>query len=272
MHCIQRSSFSQVCAVRRIALLCVSIAKSPCHWMWCMIDVRPKITELPTKLQWNRKVFNVWQKMPLSSACIIRQKTRGKPIQMDDANNLTFLAPVPPLSNMILRCTLALQNTNSLNIFNIDCCFTAVELAVVMNRLYGGVCYAGIDTDPELKYPKGAGRVAFSNQQSYIAAISARFVQLQHADIDKRVSALNFNISCFVTYSSMCYWSVQISYLYSAIIRLCFSIVPLSRKYYSTFANICMSSFLHAPQSDQVFTSTAQVCLECLNCLYHNCY
>lgn len=56
-----------------------------------------------------------------------------------------------------------------------------------MDRLYGGVCYAGIDTDPELKYPKGAGRVAFSNQQSYIAAISARFVQLQHGDIDKRV-------------------------------------------------------------------------------------
>lgn len=56
-----------------------------------------------------------------------------------------------------------------------------------MDRLYGGVCYAGIDTDPELKYPKGAGRVAFSNQQSYIAAISARFVQLQHGDIEKRV-------------------------------------------------------------------------------------
>ncbi|XP_054516330.1 cytoplasmic polyadenylation element-binding protein 3 isoform X8 [Pan troglodytes] len=62
----------------------------------------------------------------------------------------------------------------------------AVELAMIMDRLYGGVCYAGIDTDPELKYPKGAGRVAFSNQQSYIAAISARFVQLQHNDIDKR--------------------------------------------------------------------------------------
>ncbi|OON13383.1 hypothetical protein X801_10844 [Opisthorchis viverrini] len=55
-----------------------------------------------------------------------------------------------------------------------------------MDRLYSGVCYAGIDTDPELKYPKGAGRVAFSNQQSYIAAISARFVQLQHNEIDKR--------------------------------------------------------------------------------------
>lgn len=66
-----------------------------------------------------------------------------------------------------------------------------VELAMIMDRLYGGVCYAGIDTDPELKYPKGAGRVAFSNQQSYIAAISARFVQLQHGDIDKRVSMVS---------------------------------------------------------------------------------
>lgn len=31
----------------------------------------------------------------------------------------------------------------------------AVELAMIMDRLYGGVCYAGIDVDPELKYPKG---------------------------------------------------------------------------------------------------------------------
>lgn len=71
--------------------------------------------------------------------------------------------------------------------------FFPVELAMIMDRLYGGVCYAGIDTDPELKYPKGAGRVAFSNQQSYIAAISARFVQLQHGEIDKRVS---LSVSC----------------------------------------------------------------------------
>lgn len=31
---------------------------------------------------------------------------------------------------------------------------STVELAMIMDRLYGGVCYAGIDTDPELKYPK----------------------------------------------------------------------------------------------------------------------
>ena len=64
---------------------------------------------------------------------------------------------------------------------------------MIMDRFYGGVCYAGIDTDPELKYPKGAGRVAFSNQQSYIAAISARFVQLQHGEIDKRVRKIKKN-------------------------------------------------------------------------------
>ncbi len=74
---------------------------------------------------------------------------------------------------------------------------SAVELAMIMDRLYGGVCYAGIDTDPELKYPKGAGRVAFSNQQSYIAAISARFVQLQHGEIDKRVSGKKKELSVF---------------------------------------------------------------------------
>ena len=68
---------------------------------------------------------------------------------------------------------------------------------MIMDRLYGGVCYAGIDTDPELKYPKGAGRVAFSNQQSYIAAISARFVQLQHGEIDKRVCSICMKTGLF---------------------------------------------------------------------------
>ena len=85
----------------------------------------------------------------------------------------------------------------------VDLILLAVELAMIMDRFYGGVCYAGIDTDPELKYPKGAGRVAFSNQQSYIAAISARFVQLQHGEIDKRVrkdrcfiETMTHNVGC----------------------------------------------------------------------------
>ena len=47
--------------------------------------------------------------------------------------------------------------------------------------------YAGIDTDPELKYPKGAGRVSFDNHNSYINAINSRFVHVKSADMYKRV-------------------------------------------------------------------------------------
>lgn len=38
-----------------------------------------------------------------------------------------------------------------------------VELVMIMDRLYGGVCYVGIDIDFELKYFKGVGRVVFFN-------------------------------------------------------------------------------------------------------------
>ncbi|XP_065882912.1 cytoplasmic polyadenylation element-binding protein 1-like isoform X2 [Dysidea avara] len=63
----------------------------------------------------------------------------------------------------------------------------AVELAEIMNEKYGSVCYAGIDIDAELKYPKGAARVTFSSQASFISAVSARFVQIIYGDVDKRV-------------------------------------------------------------------------------------
>ena len=59
---------------------------------------------------------------------------------------------------------------------------------MTMNHLFGGVSRACIDTDTELRYPKGAGRVSFTNHSSYVAAITARFVQLQQGDIVKRVS------------------------------------------------------------------------------------
>uniref|UniRef100_A0A0R3S4K3 Cytoplasmic polyadenylation element-binding protein 1 n=1 Tax=Elaeophora elaphi TaxID=1147741 RepID=A0A0R3S4K3_9BILA len=63
----------------------------------------------------------------------------------------------------------------------------AVELAHIMDRLYGSVGCAGIDTDIEYKYPKGAGRIAFTNQNSYMKAITDRYVQLSHGEVEKRV-------------------------------------------------------------------------------------
>lgn len=90
-------------------------------------------------------------------------------------------------ADFVLDSTLALDPRKTVFVGGVPRPLKASELATIMNNLYGGVCYAGIDTDPDLKYPKGAGRVAFSNHQSYIAAISARFVHLHHSEIEKRV-------------------------------------------------------------------------------------
>lgn len=114
--------------------------------------------------------------------CVSSPTIRDKPVQirpwrLSDAD-------------FVLDASMPLDPRKTVFVGGVPRPLKAHELAMIMDRLYGGVCYAGIDTDPELKYPKGAGRVAFSNQQSYIAAISARFVQLQHADIEKRVSVL----------------------------------------------------------------------------------
>ncbi|KAK5982504.1 hypothetical protein GCK32_008340 [Trichostrongylus colubriformis] len=70
--------------------------------------------------------------------------------------------------------------------FNVDC-ESRVELAHIMDRLYGSVACAGIDTDVEYKYPKGAGRVAFTNYNSYMRAITERYAQLSHGEVEKRV-------------------------------------------------------------------------------------
>lgn len=45
---------------------------------------------------------------------------------------------------------------------------------MIMDRLYGGVCYAGIDTDPELKYPKVSKLcTALSNQIIFFLSFRA---------------------------------------------------------------------------------------------------
>ncbi|KAF1761147.1 hypothetical protein GCK72_009401 [Caenorhabditis remanei] len=63
----------------------------------------------------------------------------------------------------------------------------ASDLASSLQDYYGKVSYVGIDIDPELKYPKGAARVTFANSQSFVRAISGRFVQVTHAETNKRV-------------------------------------------------------------------------------------
>lgn len=62
----------------------------------------------------------------------------------------------------------------------------AEGLAHIMNDLFGGVIYAGIDTD-KYKYPIGSGRVTFNNNKSYMKAVSAAFIEIKTPRFTKKV-------------------------------------------------------------------------------------
>lgn len=62
-------------------------------------------------------------------------------------------------------------------------------LAMIMNDLFGGVVYAGIDTD-RYKYPIGSGRVTFGNLKSFMKAVKAGFVEIKTPKFTKKVLTL----------------------------------------------------------------------------------
>lgn len=63
---------------------------------------------------------------------------------------------------------------------------TAEGLAKIMNDLFGGVAYVGIDSD-KYKYPLGSGRVTFISQRSYMKAVSAAFVEVKSSQFCKKI-------------------------------------------------------------------------------------
>ncbi|ODN02386.1 Cytoplasmic polyadenylation element-binding protein 1-B [Orchesella cincta] len=62
----------------------------------------------------------------------------------------------------------------------------AEALANIMNDLFGGVIFAGIDLDRN-KYPIGSARVTFSNEESYMNAVNSRFVFIKTARFTKKL-------------------------------------------------------------------------------------
>ncbi|XP_013166591.1 PREDICTED: cytoplasmic polyadenylation element-binding protein 1-B, partial [Papilio xuthus] len=62
----------------------------------------------------------------------------------------------------------------------------AYGLALIMNDLFSGVVYAGIDTDKN-KYPIGSGRVTFNNAHSYLRAIAAAYIDITTDKFSKTV-------------------------------------------------------------------------------------
>ena len=67
-------------------------------------------------------------------------------------------------------------------------CLFLDSLAHIIDDLFGGVVYAGIDTD-KYKYPIGSGRVTFGNQQGYMKAVKAGFVEIKTPNFTKKVTS-----------------------------------------------------------------------------------
>ncbi|XP_028514547.1 cytoplasmic polyadenylation element-binding protein 1 [Exaiptasia diaphana] len=62
----------------------------------------------------------------------------------------------------------------------------AEGLAYIMNDLFGGVVYAGIDTDKH-RYPIGSGRVTFDNHKSFMMAVRSGFIEIETPKFTKKV-------------------------------------------------------------------------------------
>ncbi|CAG0885152.1 unnamed protein product, partial [Cyprideis torosa] len=62
---------------------------------------------------------------------------------------------------------------------------TAEALAIIMDDLFSGVLYAGIDTDKH-KYPICSGRVTLNNHKSYMRAVAAVFIEIKTPRFTKK--------------------------------------------------------------------------------------
>lgn len=107
-----------------------------------------------------------------------------RPFKAGNVNACINLSIINTLLKIFTVCQILIGCINLLTL--------SVELACLMNELFGNVCCAGIDTDPDLKYPKGAARVTFTTRESYLRAIEVRFVEVQMPDQRKRVRAPNY--------------------------------------------------------------------------------
>ena len=77
---------------------------------------------------------------------------------------------------------------------------SAHGLVTVMNDLFGGVVFAAINTDAELKYPLGSGRVTFDNEWSFKWAVDAQFITIHTAEFKSKFQIKPFckAIPCFL--------------------------------------------------------------------------
>ncbi|XP_071041719.1 cytoplasmic polyadenylation element-binding protein 1 isoform X2 [Parasteatoda tepidariorum] len=89
-------------------------------------------------------------------------------------------------SNFVLSPSQRLDPSKTVFVGALHGMLNAEGLALIMNDLFGGVVYAGIDTDKH-KYPIGSGRVTFNNHKSYMKAVTAAFIDIKTPRFNKKV-------------------------------------------------------------------------------------
>ncbi|XP_052889013.1 uncharacterized protein LOC128297419 [Anopheles moucheti] len=89
-------------------------------------------------------------------------------------------------SNYVKSSSQKLDPTKTVFVGALHGQLTAEGLAIIMNDLFEGVVYVGIDTD-KYKYPLGSARVTFSNARSYMKAVSAAFIEIRTSKFTKKL-------------------------------------------------------------------------------------
>lgn len=89
-------------------------------------------------------------------------------------------------SNYVKSTSQKLDPTKTVFVGALHGQLTAEGLAQIMNDLFDGVVYVGIDTD-KYKYPLGSARVTFNNSRSYMKAVVAAFIEIKTAKFTKKL-------------------------------------------------------------------------------------
>ncbi|XP_026727216.1 cytoplasmic polyadenylation element-binding protein 1 isoform X2 [Trichoplusia ni] len=89
-------------------------------------------------------------------------------------------------SNWVVGGSVRLEPSRTVFVGALHGMLSASALATIMEDLFSGVVYAGIDTDKH-KYPIGSGRVTFDNVRSYVRAISAAYIEIQTDKFTKKI-------------------------------------------------------------------------------------
>lgn len=89
-------------------------------------------------------------------------------------------------SNFVRTSSQRLDSSRTVFVGGLHGMINAEALCQIMNDLFDGVIYAGIDTDKH-KYPIGSGRVTFNNSRSFMKAVQASFIEIRSPKFNKKV-------------------------------------------------------------------------------------